>query len=255
MATRWKNTSEKWREINSRNRDLIMVLGAGAIAGGLFFFLINIIYRGYYSDEASLLFFICGNLSFGGGSVLFFNNFLNRKLGGWQPEQEDYYEEWREASRQLEKKILKAGGVILFLACVYLLSMISEGYMYTASGYLTVMTVLIQTALYLALSHRFWQKKLDFIIDHLEERTEQRISEALEIERKSLEKVSRSDQLRVDLITNVSHDLKTPLTSMVGYIELIKKEELSDVVKDYVEVISERAEKLKEMINSPVFTG
>ena len=47
MATRWKNTSEKWREINSRNRDLIMVLGAGAIAGGLFFFLINIIYRGY----------------------------------------------------------------------------------------------------------------------------------------------------------------------------------------------------------------
>ena len=41
MATRWKNTSEKWREINSRNRDLIMVLGAGAIAGGLFFFLIN----------------------------------------------------------------------------------------------------------------------------------------------------------------------------------------------------------------------
>ena len=45
MATRWKNTSEKWREINSRNRDLIMVLGAGAIAGGLFFFLINIIYR------------------------------------------------------------------------------------------------------------------------------------------------------------------------------------------------------------------
>ena len=102
----------------------------------------------------------------------------------------------------------------------------------------------------LTLSRRFWQKKLDFIIDHLEEMTEQRISEALEIERKSLEKVSRSDQLRVDLITNVSHDLKTPLTSMVGYIELIKKEELSDVVKDYIDIISERAEKLKEMINS-----
>lgn len=250
MATRWKNTSEKWREINSRNRDLIMVLGVGAIAGGLFFLMMNIIYRGYYSDEASLLFFLFGNLSFGGGSVLFFNNFLNRKLGGWRPEQEDYYGEWREASRQMEKKILKAGGVGLFLACVYLLSMITERYIYMASGYLTVMTVLIQTALYLALSRRFWQKKLDFIIDHLEEQTEQRISEALEIERKSLEKVSRSDQLRVDLITNVSHDLKTPLTSMVGYIELIKKEELSDAVKDYVEVISERAEKLKEMINS-----
>lgn len=74
--------------------------------------------------------------------------------------------------------------------------------------------------------------------------------EAREIERESLEKVSRSDQLRIDLITNVSHDLKTPLTSMVGYIELMKKEELSDVMRDYVDVLSERAEKLKEMISS-----
>ncbi len=72
----------------------------------------------------------------------------------------------------------------------------------------------------------------------------------MEIERKSLEKVSRSDQLRVDLLTNVSHDLKTPITSMVGYIELIKKEELSDVVRDYIDVVSARTEKLKEMINS-----
>lgn len=32
---------------------------------------------------------------------------------------------------------------------------------------------------------------------------------------------------------------------MVGYIELIKREELSDIVRDYVDVISERAEKLK----------
>ncbi|MFQ9345748.1 MAG: histidine kinase dimerization/phospho-acceptor domain-containing protein [Coprococcus sp.] len=43
---------------------------------------------------------------------------------------------------------------------------------------------------------------------------------------------------------------KTPLTSIVGYLELIKKEELSDVVRDYVDVISTRAGKLGEMINS-----
>ena len=54
----------------------------------------------------------------------------------------------------------------------------------------------------------------------------------------------------MELITNVSHDLKTPLTSIVGYLELLKKEELSDVVRDYVEVISERTDKLKEMIGS-----
>ena len=250
MATKWKNTSEKWKEINARNRDLIMVLGVGAMAGGLFFILMNVIYRGYYSDAASLIFSAIGNVSFGGGSVLLVNNFLSRKYGEWKCETDNYYEEWKEKVWEQDKKILKAAGIVLFLACMFLLSIVTEGYAHTGAAYLTVLTVFIQTALYLTLSHRFWQKKLDFIIDHLEEMTEQRISEALEIERKSLEKVSRSDQLRVDLITNVSHDLKTPLTSMVGYIELIKKEELSDVVKDYIDVISERAEKLKEMINS-----
>ena len=77
-----------------------------------------------------------------------------------------------------------------------------------------------------------------------------KVQQALEIEKKSLEKISRSDQLRIDLITNVSHDLKTPVTSMVGYIELMKKEELSDVMRDYVDVLSDKTEKLKEMINS-----
>lgn len=93
-------------------------------------------------------------------------------------------------------------------------------------------------------------KILELLMGKLEEINQKRIAEALENEKKSLAKVSRSDQLRIDLITNVSHDLKTPLTSMVGYIELIKKEELSDLVRDYVDVLSERAEKLKEMINS-----
>ena len=61
-------------------------------------------------------------------------------------------------------------------------------------------------------------------------------------------KAAQNDKQRI--VSDISHDLKTPLTSMVGYIELIKKEELSDLVRDYVDVLSERAEKLKEMINS-----
>lgn len=91
---------------------------------------------------------------------------------------------------------------------------------------------------------------MEYAAEHMENLQQKRLQEAMEIEKKSLEKVSRSDQLRMDLITNVSHDLKTPLTSIVGYIELVKKEELSDVVRDYVDVISSRTEKLGEMINS-----
>ena len=119
-----------------------------------------------------------------------------------------------------------------------------------AAGYVMIFTVLIQYMLWQSVRRRFEEKKRDVWMGKLEEINQKRIAEALEIEKQSLAQVSRSDQLRIDLITNVSHDLKTPLTSMVGYIELIKKEELSDLVRDYVDVLSERAEKLKEMINS-----
>lgn len=66
--------------------------------------------------------------------------------------------------------------------------------------------------------------------------------------RKSVEKQVQAERLKIDLITNVSHDLKTPLTSMVGYTDLLKKEELSEEARDYVEVISMKQEQLKNMI-------
>ena len=67
---------------------------------------------------------------------------------------------------------------------------------------------------------------------------------------KSVEKQMQAERLKIDLITNVSHDLKTPLTSMVGYTDLLKKEDLTPAALDYVEVISAKQEQLKEMIQS-----
>lgn len=64
----------------------------------------------------------------------------------------------------------------------------------------------------------------------------------------SVEKQMQAKRLKVDLITNMSHDLKTPLTSMVGYTDLLKKEGLSREARDYVEVISMKQEQLKNMI-------
>ena len=48
------------------------------------------------------------------------------------------------------------------------------------------------------------------------------ISEGLE---NSIEQRIKSERMKSELITNVSHDLKTPLTSIINYVELIKKEE------------------------------
>ena len=66
--------------------------------------------------------------------------------------------------------------------------------------------------------------------------------------KKSMEKQIQTERLKIDLITNLSHDLKTPMTSMVGYTDLLKKEELSAEARDYVGVISLKQEQLKNMI-------
>ncbi|MDO5010752.1 MAG: sensor histidine kinase [Intestinibacter bartlettii] len=73
------------------------------------------------------------------------------------------------------------------------------------------------------------------------------ISEGLE---NSIEQRIKSERMKSELITNVSHDLKTPLTSIINYIELIKKEEdLSPAyLKDYVKVLDNKSKRLKVLI-------
>lgn len=55
--------------------------------------------------------------------------------------------------------------------------------------------------------------------------------------------------MKVELIANVSHDIKTPLTSIISYIQLLKQEEgLPAHVKDYVQILDEKSERLKNMV-------
>lgn len=64
----------------------------------------------------------------------------------------------------------------------------------------------------------------------------------------NVEKKIQAEKMKIDLITNVSHDLKTPLTSIISYIDLLSKEELSPVAKDYIQVLEKKSERLKKMI-------
>ena len=58
----------------------------------------------------------------------------------------------------------------------------------------------------------------------------------------------KSERMKTDLITNVSHDLKTPLTSIVNYVDLLKKEDLgNETAKGYIEVLDRQAERLKKL--------
>lgn len=73
------------------------------------------------------------------------------------------------------------------------------------------------------------------------------ISEGLE---NSIEQRIKSERMKSELITNVSHDLKTPLTSIINYVELIKKEEdlQPEYLKDYVKVLDNKSKRLKVLI-------
>ena len=59
----------------------------------------------------------------------------------------------------------------------------------------------------------------------------------------------KGERMKIELITNVSHDLKTPLTSIISYIDLLKKEEMNDVAKDYVNILSHKADRLKGIVS------
>lgn len=59
----------------------------------------------------------------------------------------------------------------------------------------------------------------------------------------------KGEQMKTALITNVSHDLKTPLTSIITYVDLLKKEELSnEKAVEYVNILDEKSNRLKKLI-------
>lgn len=256
MATRWKNIIKKtkgflkgyWKEI----------VGVVLTGFGLVFFYGMIRFRRYHPTEEALLLGLLGNSLLGLGVFLWLRTGIRWKYRNWIPKDQGFYVEWRKQWKEQHKKLLEAEIAALFLAyCFfsYNMHMCQNGIFYGqysnyASEYMLFVSVFLQFGVFRNLFHHFMREKLDLFMECMTEINRKNLDHALEIERSSLEKVSRSDQLKVDLITNVSHDLKTPLTSMVGYIELMKKEELSEVVRDYVEVISDKAQRLKEMIES-----
>ncbi len=69
---------------------------------------------------------------------------------------------------------------------------------------------------------------------------------------RAVEERMRSERFRTELITNVSHDIKTPLTSIINYIDLLEKEleetEVNETTLQYIEVIERQSLRLKKLI-------
>ena len=64
----------------------------------------------------------------------------------------------------------------------------------------------------------------------------------------AVEEQMKSERFKAELITNVSHDLKTPLTSIINYVDLLKATEQTDVhATEYIEVLERKAQRLKKL--------
>ena len=253
MDTKWKNLIKEAKAFLKLNWPLIP--GAVLILTGIYLEYFMLVDADYRPMDESVIIGLIGNFVLGAGVVMTLGQVLKMIYENWVPEDESFYGKWKETGKKLDRIAAAAGAVCVVAAYIYLYTLINwhnygNYYWNYAAGYMMAFTIVVQYILAQIVLNRFKNRKMDLLMEQMEEVNRRRIDVALEIEKKSLEKVTRSDQLRVDLITNVSHDLKTPLTSMVGYIELIRKEDLSDTVRDYVDVISARAEKLKEMVDS-----
>ena len=63
----------------------------------------------------------------------------------------------------------------------------------------------------------------------------------------------KSERMKTELITNVSHDIKTPLTSIINYVDLLKKENIeNEKAKEYIDILDNKSQRLKKLIEDLV---
>jgi signal transduction histidine kinase len=65
---------------------------------------------------------------------------------------------------------------------------------------------------------------------------------------KAVDAIVKNERLKAELITNVSHDIKTPLTSIVNYVDLLKRENLQgERVQNYIRILDQKSQRLKQL--------
>ena len=67
--------------------------------------------------------------------------------------------------------------------------------------------------------------------------------------KKAVEEEVKSQKMKTELISNVSHDLKTPLTSIISYTDLLKNEDITkEQQKEYIEILDKKSKRLQTLI-------
>lgn len=177
--------------------------------------------------------------------------------------------------KQNKKSINKKIALILLLALVFqfiLLFIFFQYFMYRfgwsliSAVFLSIFSIVAFSYIYHILSSKF--KYIEYISKNIKNIENGDLKYKLEIKGKdeisnlaasinnitnglesALENQIKSEKMKTELITNVSHDLKTPLTSIVNYVDILKNNELDpDTVKDYINILDKKSKRLKVLI-------
>jgi signal transduction histidine kinase len=165
------------------------------------------------------------------------------------------------AGLKLMPKAALTIGAVLFIEFVYLCAFLHNGDM-LVFGWFVERAVLTAATVYVLLCMRrlliagkeISGGNMDYHVDTakmpqpMKEHGEQlnSITEGLN---KAVNERMKSERFRTELITNVSHDIKTPLTSIINYVDLLEKEKIpGEKAKEYIAVLSRQSAKLKKLI-------
>lgn len=96
-------------------------------------------------------------------------------------------------------------------------------------------------------NYKISDKNMKMMVGELKEHAENlnELSDGISL---AVDKEMKSERLKAELITNVSHDIKTPLTSIINYTNLLSKDHTPEEEKQYIDVLNRQSNKLKKLI-------
>ncbi len=151
------------------------------------------------------------------------------------------------------------GSLILF-SMVFMSYALNHFYIFVMIALEVVGLITVYEIIKLILAHC----KLSYCIENMAEGNENIVSENSKAFKKpfenlkiinndinkKIEEMMKNERLKTELITNVSHDLKTPLTSIINYIDLLKEERIdNNSASEYIEILDGKSQRLKTLID------
>ncbi|RDY28114.1 sensor histidine kinase [Romboutsia weinsteinii] len=177
----------------------------------------------------------------------------------------------KHTNSTLNKKLISTFIILLLLNILFIYIFFKPAITYINGGAINAMlftfiTLIIYSYIYHIVSKKF--KYIENISKNIQNITEGNLNYKLEIKgndeisslarsinnitnglEAALQNQIKSEKMKTELITNVSHDLKTPLTSIVNYVDIIKNNDLDEsTMKDYINILDRKSQRLKTLI-------